>query len=176
MRHPTRRGRPLANVRAIAWPAAAFLVAALLAGIATANTPRRAARPATGTRPVARAVTDRARVIRSALAGGGAELAPIAVTPRSGWARRENVDPDARDPSLRRAHLALLRTRPLLQRLPFSNDRVGISLLGQAPGGKPLLAVTYVGSRRGAQNEVRRLVARLGERAQDYSFHYRQVP
>jgi hypothetical protein len=86
-----------------------------------------------------------------------------------------NVDPDARDPSLRRLHLALLRRRPLLQLLPFSDHEVGIALVGAAPGGEPVLLVTYSGSEGAARGDVSRIFIGAHDSTSAYVVRYRKL-
>ena len=74
-----------------------------------------------------------------------------------------NVNPFRADRSVAaRAH-ALLAGEPLLQLLPYSDASIGVSLLGAARGGKPILLLTYRGSRVAAEADLARLRARLHE-------------
>ncbi len=57
----------------------------------------------------------------------------------------------------------LLLSEPLLQLLPYSDATIGLSLLGAFRDGRPILLLTYRGSRASAEADLARLRSRLHE-------------
>lgn len=133
--------------------------------------------PLASPRARARAADERRApaVIRSALEAGAPGLgsAPAATRNR---VEAANADPDARRPALRTDHLALLATRPLLQRLPFSDHSIGVALVGVAAGGRPVLLVTRRVADARARRDLGALIARVRDRARNYVIRFRPAP
>jgi len=90
------------------------------------------------------------------------------------YERARNVDADARDPTLRAEHLRLLARRPLLQRLPYRDPRIGVALVGGS-GGELVLRVAYVGIRSAARADYDRLLARLHDSGGGYTLRFQAV-
>jgi hypothetical protein len=112
-------------------------------------------------------------ILRSPLAdptrtrGGSREPAPAGSTP--------NLGPDERDSALRSAHRALLRGSPLLQRLPYRGREIGISLVGMAGGGRPLLLVASRIGGAPARRDFDALIERMHDSARNYVVRYRRL-
>lgn len=87
----------------------------------------------------------------------------------------ENVDDDARNPAMYRRHARLLRAEPLLQRLPYSDRKLGVQLVGTTPSGRPVLLVTYRGSMRRARNDMRSLLSRFEDGGGEYATRYERL-
>jgi hypothetical protein len=86
-----------------------------------------------------------------------------------------NVDPDASDPALRRAQLAALAARPFLQRLPYRDRDVGVSLDTVTPRGTPVLLVTFLGTLPAARRDMRAVLARSHDAGSEYELRFERL-
>ncbi len=86
-----------------------------------------------------------------------------------------NIDPDARDPELRAAHLRLLATRPFLQRVPYRDRELGVTLVGARPDGRPVLLVSYLGSLDAARRDLQSAFAAAHDEGSEYELRYERL-
>jgi hypothetical protein len=90
-------------------------------------------------------------------------------------ATQVNGDTDADEPPTGIEHLHLLGAEPLLQRLPYRDRELGIALAGAAGSGKPLLLVAYTKSAAAAREDLRRVLAGLGDPGAEYAWRFRAL-
>jgi hypothetical protein len=157
--------------------AAGFVVGALLAsGTRAWRTLTGSARPS---RPVAapvaasKAVPRGSRIVARPLRTRSS--ASIAVREAPPSQRSANLDPDARDPALRAAHLRLLTAEPFLQRLPYRDRWLGVALAGVNGQGKPVLVVVYRGAAATARRDLRAVLQRDRDPGTAYELRYRAL-
>jgi hypothetical protein len=109
--------------------------------------------------------------------GGGIAADPRVAAPTGAvYGEVLNRDPDARERALREEHLRLLVAEPLLQRLPYRDPRLGITLAGVTRRGEPVLLVTYQGGIGAASRDLRALLARVRDRGGEYALRFRALP
>jgi hypothetical protein len=89
--------------------------------------------------------------------------------------RALNLDPDARDPTLRTEHLRLLGAEPFLQLLPYRDREVGVALVNVTPQGAPVLQVTFQGSLATAERDVSRALANARDPGTEYALRYERL-
>jgi hypothetical protein len=87
----------------------------------------------------------------------------------------ENEDPEAHEHGLWMEHVRLLRSEPLLQRLPYRDRELGVQLSGATATGRPVLLVVYRGSIRVAREDLRSVLSLLGDRGAEYAVRYRPL-
>jgi hypothetical protein len=92
-----------------------------------------------------------------------------------GRPQSRNVDVDARDPALLLEHLRSLIDRPLLQRLPYRDDEIGVSLAGSERSGRLILEVAFLGRRTVAAHDFAALLHRLGDSGDGYEVRFRAL-
>ena len=87
-----------------------------------------------------------------------------------------NVEVDARDPALLAAHVHLLVTRPFLQRVPYRDREIAVTLAGVGGDDKPLLTVRYRATIGSARREMRHALGAAHDPGSEYELRYAPLP